>query len=266
LLSAEPLFGTFLGLGSALAAEACAMAGFEWLLVDLEHGAGGEEALLGQLLAAAAHDVPAFVRVETAARVRIGRVLDLGAAGVMLPRMDSASQVAAALRYLQYPPDGERGVATYTRACWFGLQPDYLDRANDDVVNIVQVESIGALNSVEEIAKIGGVHVLFVGPRDLTHALGIPGLTGAPEYVAALGRVRAAAHAAGIAAGVLAADEYAAQQYAEQGFTFIGIGSDAALLARGASTTVTALRPASISPRSDEPKVSSGQMASRRVL
>src|ERR1035438_970104 len=88
--------GTFLNLGSTLAAEVCALSGFDWLLVDLEHGAGGEEALVGQILAGAAHDVPVLVRTESAERIRAGHVLDLGAAGVMYPRLNTVDEVVAA--------------------------------------------------------------------------------------------------------------------------------------------------------------------------
>ena len=127
----RPAIGTFVNLGSALATEVCAMAGFDWLLVDLEHGAGGEEALVGQTLAAAAHDVPLFVRVETVERIRVGRVLDLGVAGVMIPRIEDASDARRVVRFARYPPDGERGVATYNRACGFGTRPEVLLTAND---------------------------------------------------------------------------------------------------------------------------------------
>ena len=247
-----PLLGTFLGLGSALVAEACAMAGFDWLLIDLEHGPAGEDALSGQLLAAAAHRVPAFVRVETAAGPRISRALDLGATGVMFPRLDDAQQVAAALRFLRYPPEGDRGVATYTRACWFGMRPEALDRANSEVISIVQIESVSALDHVEQIATIGGVDVLFVGPRDLTHALGIPGQTHASEYTEALARVGEAARAAGIAAGVLASDQDSARRYASQGFTFIAVGSDSAFLANGARSAAAALQPQPVPTARDQ--------------
>src|SRR3954469_16766344 len=96
LRAGEPTLGTFLNLGSSLAAEACAMAGFDWLLIDLEHGVG-EDALVGQLLAAAAHGVPALVRVESAERIRAGRALDGAAAGLMFPPMASREKVQAAL-------------------------------------------------------------------------------------------------------------------------------------------------------------------------
>jgi len=92
--------GTFLNLGSALVAEVCALSGFDLLLVDLEHGAGGEEGLVGQLLAGAAHDVPVLVRVESAERVRVGHALDLGVAGVMYPRLNTPDEVTTAISHL----------------------------------------------------------------------------------------------------------------------------------------------------------------------
>jgi 2-dehydro-3-deoxyglucarate aldolase/4-hydroxy-2-oxoheptanedioate aldolase len=234
LRSGEPTLGTFLSLGSPLAAEACAAAGFDWVLVDLEHGAGDEQILTGQVLAAAAHGVPAIVRVETAERIRSGRVLDAGAAGVMFPRLDSAEEAAEALRHLRYPPAGDRGVATYNRSCGFGLDLGALDTANDAVIGIIQIETLSALDSVEAIAATPDVDVLFVGPRDLSHALGVPGRFDAPTYRTALSRVLAAARDAGVAAGVLAANRAAAEAAVADGFTFVVVGSDANLLAMAA--------------------------------
>src|ERR1700689_5327957 len=95
-----PTRGTFLNLGSALAAEILALSGFDWLLVDLEHGAGGEEALVGQLFAGAAHDVPVLVRVESAERIRVGHALDLGVAGVMFPRLETPEEVTTCVSHL----------------------------------------------------------------------------------------------------------------------------------------------------------------------
>jgi 2-keto-3-deoxy-L-rhamnonate aldolase RhmA len=224
----ETLYGTFLCLGSPLAAEACALAGFDWLLVDLEHGSGDEGVLVHQQLAADAHGVPVLVRVESDHGIRAGRVLDIGAAGVMFPRLRTAGQAALAVRHLRYPPLGDRGVATSTRACGFGLHPEAL--ADRHAVCVVQIENRPAVEAIEEIAAVEGIDVLFVGPRDLTHDLGVPGDTAAPEFRDAVKRVRAAADAAGVAVGVLAPDEKAARRYADEGFRFIGVGSDASLL------------------------------------
>ena len=178
--------------------------------------------------------MPVIVRVESAERIRAGRVLDAGAAGVMFPRLDTEEEARDALAHLRYPPEGDRGVATYNRACGFGLRSEVLDTANDDVIAVVQVETLSALEHVDAIARAPGTDVLFVGPRDLSHALGVPGRFDAPEYRAALDRVVAATRAAGVAAGVLAADRDAADRYLADGFTFVAIGSDSGFVVAGA--------------------------------
>src|SRR5881392_214331 len=155
--------------------------------------AAAEEQIRDVVPAAGSYGVPTVVRVESAARIRMGRVLDSGAAGIMLPRMNTVDEVAEAVRHLRYPPEGDRGVATYNRACRFGLDPGALDRANANVLTVVQIESARAVEQVEEIAAVDGVDVLFVGPRDLSHDLRVPGDTRAPSYLAALDRVRCAA-------------------------------------------------------------------------
>ncbi|WP_436531685.1 HpcH/HpaI aldolase family protein [Actinoplanes sp. HUAS TT8] len=243
LAAGDTLYGTFLGLGSALATEACAVAGFDWLLVDLEHGGGDEQALLHQQLAGEAHRIPMLARVESAERIRTGRLLDAGVAGVMFPRLDSVDDVRAAVRHLRYPPEGDRGVATYNRVYDFGLRPDRLTTANDGVVGIVQIESRSALAATAEIAAVPGVDVLFVGPRDLSTDLGCAGRFTAPAFTAALDQVLAAAKNAGITAGILAGDPEQAAAYTAAGFRFVGVGSDASLLARAAADAVHHLRP-----------------------
>jgi 2-dehydro-3-deoxyglucarate aldolase/4-hydroxy-2-oxoheptanedioate aldolase len=243
LATGETLFGTFLGLGSALATEACAVAGFDWLLVDLEHGGGDERALLHQQLAGEARGVPMFARVESPERIRTGRLLDAGVAGIMFPRLESVEDVRLAVQHLRYPPDGDRGVATYNRVYDFGLRPEGLTTANDSVVGIVQIESREAVSAAADIAGVPGVDVLFVGPRDLSTDLGCPGRFDHPDFAQALDQVLAAAKNAGIAAGILAGDAQAAAAYSALGFRFVGVGSDASLLARAASDAVRHLRP-----------------------
>ena len=238
----EPTVGTFLGTASPVTAEVCAAAGFDWLLLDLEHGAGGEEQVRGTVPSAAAYGVPTVVRVESDARIRIGRVLDNGVAGVMLPRMESVDQVGAAVAHLRYPPTGDRGVATYNRACRFGLDPGALDTADDEVLGIVQIESAAAVEAAAEIAAVDGVDVLFVGPRDLSHDLGVPGRTTAPEFVDALEQVRLAARKHGNACGLLVADGAAAATRLAQGWTFVAIGSDSTLLAAAATAQLAQAR------------------------
>jgi 4-hydroxy-2-oxoheptanedioate aldolase len=231
LAAREPTMGTFVGTAAPVTAEVCAAAGADWLLLDLEHGAGGEEQVRDVVPAAGAYGVPVVVRVESSARIRLGRVLDLGAAGVMLPRLDTADEVREALRHMRYPPAGDRGVATYNRACRFGLDPGALDRADDAVLCVVQIESVRAVDQVEQIAALDGVDVLFIGPRDLSHDLGVPGDLAAPSFLDALHRVRSAATRHGKACGLLVSDGAAAAAKCAEGWTFVAIGSDSTLLA-----------------------------------
>jgi len=160
----------------------------------------------------------------------------------MLPRMNTAEDVAEAVRHMRYPPDGDRGVATYVRACRFGLDVAALSDANDNVLTVVQIESAEAVDNADAIAAIPGVDVLFVGPRDLSHDLGVPGDVQAPVYVEALARVRAAADRHEKACGVLVSDGAAAAELREQGWRFVGIGSDCLFLAAALTTALDRAR------------------------
>jgi 2-dehydro-3-deoxyglucarate aldolase/4-hydroxy-2-oxoheptanedioate aldolase len=231
----EVTYGTFIGAATPVTAEVCAAAGVDWVLLDLEHGAGGEEQARDVVPAAGSYGVPTVVRVESTERIRAGRLLDLGAAGIMFPRVDTADEAAACIQHLRYPPAGHRGVATYNRMCSYGLDPAALDRSDQDVLGVVQIETLAALDAVEKIAALDGVDVLFVGPRDLSHALEVPGQTQAPVYLAALDRVLAAAKAHGKAAGLLVPDGAAAARMTAAGWQFLAIASDTTLLAGAVS-------------------------------
>jgi 2-keto-3-deoxy-L-rhamnonate aldolase RhmA len=222
--------GTFLNLGSPLVAEVLALSGFEWLLVDLEHGMRSEEALIGQLLAGAAHDVPMLVRVESPQRIRVGHVLDLGAEGVMFPRIDTPEEAREAVSHLWYPPKGDRGVAGYNRGRQFGGDGRETSDVNDAILGIVQIETLSALENVSSIAAVPGVDVLFVGPSDLSTAMGIPGQFDEPQFVEALDKVVEAARKVNVAAGILTNDLGRVDALYEQGYTFISVASDSGLL------------------------------------
>jgi len=230
-----PTCGTFLNLGSTLAAEVCALSGFDWLLVDLEHGAGGEEALVGQLLAGAAHNVPVLVRTESVERIRVGHVLDLGVHGVMYPRLNTPEEVVESLRHLWYPPRGDRGIAGFNRARQFGGDGRSSEQVNDSILSIIQIETVPALSDVDKIAAIPGVDVMFVGPSDLSAAMGIPGQFDAPELIEALKRVVDACQRENVAAGILTADPDRVAGLQDLGFNFVAVGSDSSILKSAAS-------------------------------
>ena len=242
LANGETTVGTFVGMASATATEVCAAAGADWVLIDLEHGAGSEDVISDSVLAAASYGVPAIVRVESSERIRIGRVLDQGAAGVMVPRLDKPDEVAAVLTHLRYPPHGDRGVATYNRSCRWGLDRLPLTDRTQNTLGVIQIETLAALDAVDEIAAQDGVDVLFVGPLDLSFALGVPLQFDGPEFVAATGRVLDAAAAHGKTAGILAANAAMATRYVERGFRFVAIGSDSTMLAAALSDAFAAIR------------------------
>jgi 4-hydroxy-2-oxoheptanedioate aldolase len=220
LAAGDTLVGTFLNLGSPLAAEACARAGFDWLLFDLEHGAGTERELIPTLQAIGGR-CPALVRVEANERPRFARALDAGADGVMVPRVDSADEAARAVSCMRYVPRGLRGHASMNRAADWGLA-----RERADALCVIQIESGAAVDDAEGIAAVDGVDVLFVGPNDLGAALGTDDLP--------LGTVLEAAKTHGKAAGILARSRDEADGYVRDGFRFVGIGSDSLFLVQGA--------------------------------
>ncbi|MBI2777002.1 MAG: 2,4-dihydroxyhept-2-ene-1,7-dioic acid aldolase [Chloroflexi bacterium] len=246
ILDGETLFGAWTDMASPLATEITGRAGFDWLIADLEHGAGTEAELLPVLLAAEASGAAAFVRPQSGERLRIGRALDMGAAGIMVPRLDTAAQAAEAVTFLRYPPDGVRGVALRTRGANFGTVPHTeVGGLNSRIVGIVQIESPGGLADADPIAAIDGVDVLFVGPTDLSHSLGIPGQFSNPTYTAALDAVVAACRRHGKAAGILLYDPAQYGPHLERGFTFIGLGSEGSFIAGAAKAALDVARSAS---------------------
>ncbi len=184
-----------------------ARSGFDWLLLDLEHGAGTESELLASLHAMGATPAAALVRPQSGERLRIGRALDLGAHGIMVPRVDLPEQAREAISFMRYPPDGARGLALSTRGAGLGeLGHTQIQAINRRILGIIQIESRSAVEHAAEIAAIDGVDVLFVGPTDLSHSLGVPGGFDDPRYLDAIRHVATTAEAAGKVAGILLRD------------------------------------------------------------
>jgi len=242
VLAGETLIGSFSDLGSPLAAELLGRAGMDWTVLDLEHGAATEADLLGLLHAVGNTGMAAIVRPQSAERLRVGRALDLGAAGIMLPQLQSIDQVREAVSYLRYPPVGVRGVALRTRGGGLGeLSHANLARVvNERIVGIVQIESAGAVAAADEIAALDEVDVLFAGPADLSHALGVPGRFDDATYLDALRTVVGAARKHGKAAGILLYDAAGLEPHLELGFRFIGLGAEGSFVSAGAAAMLQA--------------------------
>ena len=241
VLNREILSGTWLNLGSGMAAEIAANAGFDWVVIDLEHGAGDHESCLHQLQAIAGTPAAPIVRVAWNEAPRFKRVLDLGAAGVVVPYVTTPEEARQAVAAMRYPPQGIRGAASLNRAADFGKDfASYISDANRNLVTVVQVETEGTLDVVDDIAAIDGVDVLFVGPLDLSLSLGILSQFDHPRFRAALKKVSDAARTHGKAAGILLSSPDQIEQTVADGFTFIGLGSDGGVLASGMQSLAAA--------------------------
>ncbi len=243
ILAGETLFGAWASLASPGSAELMGRAGLDWVVVDLEHGNTTESELLAHLTAIEASGSVALVRPPSGERLRIGRALDLGAAGIVVPRLDTAEQVREAVTFLRYPPTGQRGVALLTRGARLGTVTHAgVAALNDDIVGIVQIESPSAVEEAEAIAATDGVDVLFVGPADLSHSLGVPGQFADAGYQDALRRVVEACRAHGKAPGILLYDHASFRPHLGLGFTFVGIGADISFVNDGVKAALAAAR------------------------
>ena len=238
----EFLNGCWLNLGSSVTAEIVGLAGFDWVLIDIEHGAGGEKDVLFQLQALEHTGAAPIVRVESSDRQRIHRVLDLGAEGIMCPRINNAEEARQVVSGLHYPPQGRRGVAKMVRATGFGQNfSTYKAEARDNIVGIVQIETLEVLDQLDEIASLEGVDVLFIGPADLSMAMGIFGQFDHPQFKEAIAATVSAAKKAGKATGILLFNPDDYTTYRQMGISLIACGADATFVADGARNMVQKL-------------------------
>ena len=227
--------GLWLALADAYAAELCANAGFDWLVIDGEHAPNDLRSMLASLQALAAYPVRPVVRLPHGDTHLIKQVLELGAQTILIPMVESAAQAQQLARAMRYPPQGIRGVGSaIARSSRWSTYPHYLQEANDEVCLIVQVETQTALRELDAIVQTEGVDGIFIGPADLAASMGYLGQSDHPEVVAAIEQALRAIVAGGKAAGILCADEALARRYIAAGASFVAVGVDTSLLMRAA--------------------------------
>jgi 4-hydroxy-2-oxoheptanedioate aldolase len=229
----SPMIGFWLSLASPYTAEIAGGAGFDWVLLDGEHGPNDIPLLLSQLQALAALPVAPVVRVPIGETWMIKQVLDIGAQSVLVPMVESAAEARQLVKAMNYPPRGVRGVgAAVARASAFNRIPDYLTTANDEICLIVQAESRAAVDAIEEIAAVDGVDAIFIGPADLAADMGYPGRAGEPVVLETIEKAITRIKAAGKPAGILNSDPKLANRYIELGAKFVAVGTDVTLFAQ----------------------------------
>lgn len=246
--------GLWLCAGSPLVAEICAGAGLDWLLIDMEHSPNGLESVLAQLQAVAASTSTPVVRVPINDAVTLKQVLDLGAQSVLVPMVNTAADAEAAVAAVRYPPRGVRGVGSaLARSARWNRVDGYLTDADEHVSLFVQIETAEAVANAAAIAAVDGVDGVFVGPSDLAASMGLIGQQTHPDVTASVLTAFAAVREVGKPVGVNAFDPAAAERYIDAGATFVLVGADVALLARGSESLAQRW---SGSTRGDQPRES----------
>lgn len=231
LLAGDAQVGLWLGLADPYCAELAANAGFDWLLIDGEHAPNDLRSLLGQLQAVAPYPAQPIIRPPIGDPVLIKQLLDIGVQTLLVPMVDSAAQAAELVRAMRYPPSGIRGVGSaLARASRWNSVPGYLDKADEQMCLLVQIENLDGLANLDAIAAVDGVDGVFIGPADLSAAMGHRGNPGHPEVQAAIEDAIARIRHAGKAVGILSADEVLARRYLELGCSFVAVGVDTSLL------------------------------------
>jgi 2-dehydro-3-deoxyglucarate aldolase/4-hydroxy-2-oxoheptanedioate aldolase len=236
----KPLIGTLLTTASPEAAEVLALAGFDWLFIDLEHGSLSIQDAQRAIQAVAARCFT-LVRVPDTTAENIKRVLDTGCDGVIAPHVNSASEVRQIMALAKYPPDGERS-AGLGRAQGYGLNfADYIASANSQTVVVVQIEHKDGAANVNEILQVQGVDALFVGPYDLSGSMGILGQVSDPRVMAAINKVRAACAASNVPFGIFCAVAEQASSAIKTGARLVAVGTDLLHMANSARTVLEAI-------------------------
>ena len=232
--SRRPLYGGWITTGSPVAAEIMAGSGLDWVLIDMEHAPNGLESVLMQLYAVSGYPATPVVRVPVGGTVVIKQVLDLGAQNIFVPMISTAEEAQNVAAMAQYPPVGRRGVgSSLARSTRWNRVDGYLADGADHVAVYVQIETVEGVENARAIAETPGIDGVFVGPADLAASMGLLGQQSHPEVVTKVKEALTGVISAGKPVGVNAFVPEQAEAYAQHGATFLLVGADGALLARG---------------------------------
>ncbi len=242
----EGLCGCWINMFSPIASEVVGQAGYDCVMIDLEHGQGSAFDAITTMQALNGSGTVPLARAPANDPVWIKRLLDAGVAGVMAPNVNSVAEAEAAVGACRYAPQGYRGMAaSIIRASKYGSELDsYLNRINDDILVICQIETPTAVEAVEGIAAVEGLDMLFIGPFDLSASMGFLGQPDHPEVLEAIARIEAAAKAAGKALGCIQTPRRTPADLYKAGYALVLADCDIVLLRDAARGSVAALKQA----------------------
>lgn len=232
LESNETVIGSFIGIGNPVVVEIAGSAGFDFVVIDLEHACMSVETVENMIRAASVVGIDAIVRVPNVEDALVGKLLDAGATGVQVPQVISRKQAEMAVAAAKYPPSGTRGYMPVSRASRFlrNSKEEHIAKSNSESLVVVQVEGVEGLSAIDEILKTPGLSVVFLGPYDLSMSLGVPGQVNHLSVCGAMCKVIKKAQAAGVRVGVFADDPDGARRWIEQGVNYITVGLDVSYL------------------------------------
>ncbi len=242
LADMRPQIGLWSTLSSNIGSEVLAHAGYDWIVIDMEHSPNEIPTVFSQLQSYDPSPTAAVVRLPWNDPVLVKRVLDIGAYSLLFPMIQRADEAAAAVASTRYPPHGIRGVSLNHRGNRYGRIADYVSGCGTELCITVQIETTAALGRVAEIAAVDGVDGVFFGPADLSADMGYLGQPGHPDVKEALAEGLASCKKAGKPAGILTGAEADSIHWLKEGYVFVAVGTDTAILARGADALLGRIR------------------------
>lgn len=236
--------GAWISILNGDAVRAVAASGLDWVLIDMEHGSPSIETVDTLVRSAGCDCALPLVRVVWNDINAIKRALDTGAWGLVVPWVNSKEEARSAVRYTRYAPEGLRGCAAGRPSAAWGVDPkEYMQIANDEIMVIAQIETKEAVENIESIVSVEGVDATFIGPSDLSASIGVRGEFWHPKVLGAMDRVLEACEDAGVAPGIaFARDVEHVNELIQEGFRFIGVGSDRSFLSAGCRETLAKIR------------------------
>lgn len=241
LQSGHPLFGTLLTLPSPETAEILSSSGFDWLFIDSEHG-NIDVADVQKILQAVGNRCHCIARTPLNDEIWIKRLLDTGVEGIIIPQVNSAEEVQKAVNFCKYPPEGKRSMGLARAHGYGGRFQDYIERANQDISLIIQVEHIEGVRNIHSIVNVPGVDCIFIGPYDLSSSMGMAGKVFANEVQEAIRQITEVCFSHQMPVGIFGVTADAVWPWVEKGFTLIAASTDTLLLRESASKLVGRLR------------------------
>jgi 2-dehydro-3-deoxyglucarate aldolase/4-hydroxy-2-oxoheptanedioate aldolase len=241
LQKGDTLIGTLITIPAPEIAEIMAEIGYDWLFIDTEHGSFDAQSAQG-ILQAVDHRCPCVLRVPTNDEVWIKKALDIGAAGIIAPGVNSAEEAERIVRMCKYPPRGTRGVGI-GRAHKYGLKfKEYVANANDETAVILQAENTNAVENIAEIVQVPDIDAVLIGPYDLSASMGKMGHINDAEVQAAIASVMECCREAGVPLGIFADSAESAAPFIKQGYTLVAISTDCLHMVQGAMATLKSVK------------------------